>query len=128
MGTALARIVNKTLPTQRRGIKLRHNTQKMSCYAASREGSIRRRGKGSPVGILLVICVGVALVLAPVGTLAAPPVPSMAPGFPLLAGPMVMIMWLPVPGAANYNIYLDGKHAGTRRRAARREGRPPRCR
>ncbi|HYN74474.1 MAG TPA: hypothetical protein VER06_00640 [Candidatus Methanoperedens sp.] len=31
------------------------------------------------------------------------------PGFPMLAGEQVVLMWAPIPGAAEYNIYMDGK-------------------
>ncbi|RJP25242.1 MAG: hypothetical protein C4529_01250 [Deltaproteobacteria bacterium] len=47
---------------------------------------------------------------ATVGTASAElPAPNWMPGFPLLAGPQVILMWGPVPGAAKYNVYLDGK-------------------
>lgn len=34
--------------------------------------------------------------------------PSFMPGFPMLAGPQVMIMWMPVPGAKEYKVYKNG--------------------
>jgi len=40
---------------------------------------------------------------------AALPAPKFMPGFPMLAGPQVILMWAPVPGATKYNIYLNGK-------------------
>jgi DNA-binding beta-propeller fold protein YncE len=42
----------------------------------------------------------------------APPVPSLMPGFPMQAGPVVMLMWGPVPGGVKYRIYLDDKRVG----------------
>ena len=38
--------------------------------------------------------------------------PAWMPGSPLLAGSQVIVLWLPVPGAVKYVIYLDGKKAG----------------
>ncbi|MFC1856368.1 hypothetical protein ACFL2A_07525, partial [Thermodesulfobacteriota bacterium] len=38
--------------------------------------------------------------------------PTIMPNFPMLAGTNVMIMWLPVPGAVKYKIYLNGKEIG----------------
>jgi fibronectin type 3 domain-containing protein len=40
---------------------------------------------------------------------AALPAPNWLPGQPLLAGTQVIAMWLPVPGAVKYIVYLDGK-------------------
>ena len=40
---------------------------------------------------------------------AAPAAPNWLPGQPLLAGNQVIAMWLPVPGAVKYIVYLDGK-------------------
>ncbi len=38
--------------------------------------------------------------------------PSFIPNFPMLAGDNVMIMWVPVPNAVKYKIYLNGKPIG----------------
>lgn len=38
--------------------------------------------------------------------------PSMMPGFPLRAGSNVMLMWMPFPGAASYNVYRAEKAGG----------------
>jgi DNA-binding beta-propeller fold protein YncE len=38
--------------------------------------------------------------------------PILMPGFPMLAGDNVMIMWVPVPGAVKYKIYQNGKPIG----------------
>ncbi len=44
---------------------------------------------------------------------AAPPsTPQFMPGFPLIAGNLVMVMWTPVPGATSYNLYMNGKVVG----------------
>jgi hypothetical protein len=40
---------------------------------------------------------------------AAPPAPNWMPGFPLMAGQQVILMWSPVPGATKYIIYLNGE-------------------
>ncbi|MFC1855007.1 6-bladed beta-propeller [Thermodesulfobacteriota bacterium] len=38
--------------------------------------------------------------------------PTIMPNFPMLAGTNVMIMWLPVPGAVKYKIYMNGIEIG----------------
>jgi hypothetical protein len=38
--------------------------------------------------------------------------PSFMPGFPMLAGDNIMVMWVPVPGATKYKIYQNGKEIG----------------
>ncbi len=55
-----------------------------------------------------------AIVAALVAALAAPgmaqlPPPSWMPNSPILAGSQVIVLWLPVPGAVKYNIYLNGQ-------------------
>ena len=40
--------------------------------------------------------------------------PTFMPGFPMLAGDDVMIMWVPVPGAVKYRIYQNGKYIRNR--------------
>lgn len=40
------------------------------------------------------------------------PAPAVMPGFPMVAGKQVMIMWIPVPGAVKYNFYVNGKKVG----------------
>ncbi len=35
--------------------------------------------------------------------------PSWMPGFPLMAGTQLMLMWAPVPGAAKYKVIINGK-------------------
>jgi hypothetical protein len=56
------------------------------------------------VVIAAIICSGF---ITP--ALAAPPTPQWLPGQPLLAGQQVIAMWMPVPGAVKYVLYLDGK-------------------
>lgn len=38
--------------------------------------------------------------------------PGFASGFPMLTGENVMLMWVPVPDAVKYKIYLDGNEIG----------------
>ena len=38
--------------------------------------------------------------------------PSFMPGFPLRAGANVMLMWMPFPGAASYNVYRSNSPGG----------------
>ncbi|WP_169709385.1 hypothetical protein [Deferrisoma camini] len=40
------------------------------------------------------------------------PAPTLMPGFPMVVGPNVMVMWQPVPGAVKYNVYVNGKKVG----------------
>lgn len=35
--------------------------------------------------------------------------PTWMPSFPLIAGPQVILMWTPVPGAGTYKVYQNGK-------------------
>jgi len=52
------------------------------------------------------------LVLACFAGTAAAAGPSFMPGFPLRAGPNVMLMWMPFPGAASYNLYRSNVSGG----------------
>jgi len=72
-----------------------------------RIGRVKSLSKFATAGLLAVV-----LCAATAATAAAPPAPAMLPGFPMMAGPVVMVMWAPVPGAANYNIYLNGTPVG----------------
>jgi DNA-binding beta-propeller fold protein YncE len=38
--------------------------------------------------------------------------PTFMPGFPMRAGDSVMLMWMPFPGAASYNVYRSAKPGG----------------
>lgn len=59
--------------------------------------------------ILPVIAIALLMGIAFAGPVsAAPPAPTWMPNFPMLAGPQIIIMWAPVPGAAKYNIYMNG--------------------
>ncbi len=40
------------------------------------------------------------------------PTPAFLPNSPLLAGTQIIILWLPVPGAVKYNVYLNDKKVG----------------
>jgi len=60
------------------------------------------------VMLACVVCVFFPAVAVP-----QPPAPTFLPGFPLLAGEQVMIMWNPVPGAKEYKVYKHGGLAGT---------------
>ena len=63
--------------------------------------------KIATAGLLAVL-----LFAATAGTAAAElPAPNFMPGFPLLAGTQVILMWSPVPGAEKYRVYMDGKVA-----------------
>jgi len=38
--------------------------------------------------------------------------PTWMPGSPIMAGAQVILLWLPVPNAVKYNIYVNGKKVG----------------
>jgi len=38
--------------------------------------------------------------------------PNWMPNAPIMAGTQVILLWLPVPSAVKYNVYLDGKKVG----------------
>ena len=60
--------------------------------------------------LLFVLLVALAGSLAPTQSRAAAPAPPVIlGGFPLIAGDNVVIAWSPVPGAASYKVYRDGK-------------------
>ena len=42
-------------------------------------------------------------------TSAAPAAPAWMPNSPIMAGAQVILLWLPVPGATKYNIYMNEK-------------------
>jgi len=64
--------------------------------------------------ILLIVVVALSLFASSVPSFAGgvTVAPNFVPSFPMLAGDNVMIMWIPVPGAVKYKIYLDGKPVG----------------
>ncbi|GAB4282457.1 MAG: hypothetical protein Kow0092_37500 [Deferrisomatales bacterium] len=57
---------------------------------------------------LLLAAVAAALVAAGIAR-AELPAPSYMPNFPMLAGNQIMIMWMPVPGAVKYHVYMNGE-------------------
>ncbi len=74
----------------------------------SRKSQNRRMKIKLPhIVVSIVVAVAVAVLSAP--AFAALPAPSWLPGQPLLAGNQIIAMWLPVPGAVKYVVYLDGK-------------------
>jgi outer membrane protein assembly factor BamB len=50
----------------------------------------------------------VLLAAVPLAVLAALPAPNFIPGQPMLLGSQVLVMWVPVPGAVKYVIYMNG--------------------
>lgn len=66
--------------------------------------TVKKTTAGAAAGIVA------ALFLLLTGTaMAELPAPNFMPGFPMIAGPQLMIMWTPVPGAAKYKVFLDNK-------------------
>lgn len=62
--------------------------------------------------IATAVLLGLLVFAATAGTAAAElPAPNFMPGFPLLAGNQLILMWSPVPGAEKYRVYMDGKIA-----------------
>ncbi len=60
-----------------------------------------------------IVIVSLFFVAAAVGTAySALPAPSWMPGSPIMAGSQVILLWMPVPNAVKYNIYLNGKKIG----------------
>jgi hypothetical protein len=71
--------------------------------------------KRNPMGIrtdrkIVTFLFSIVLLLSiPARGFAELPVPNWLPGFPLVAGPQLILMWTPVIGAEKYRIYQDGK-------------------
>lgn len=62
------------------------------------------------LAVLVVVAAAFSVVVAGEPAMAAAPAqPNFMPGFPMLAGNIVMLMWVPVPGAAKYDILLNGR-------------------
>ncbi|MHB1012489.1 MAG: hypothetical protein ACYC37_06270 [Desulfobacteria bacterium] len=60
--------------------------------------------------IALVALLAALLFAATAGSAAAAlPAPNWMPNSPIMAGAQIIILWLPVPGATKYNIYLNDK-------------------
>ncbi len=60
------------------------------------------------LGLRSLVCLVAVLAVAGSVAGAAPPAPNFLPGQPMLAGNQVIAMWLPVPGAVKYIVYLNG--------------------
>ena len=72
-----------------------------------RETMVRRTNGLKTAGACLL---ALAMLAATAGAASAElPAPNWMPNSPIMAGPQVIILWLPVPGAAKYNIYLNDK-------------------
>lgn len=59
----------------------------------------------------IIVAVSTALMITvvafgPTQASAALPAPNYMPGFPMLAGEQVIVMWMMVPGAASYKVYI----------------------
>ncbi len=74
----------------------------------SRRVSVSRRRATCFLAVLALL-LSFAL---PAGSFGAPVAPGWMPNSPILAGSQVILLWLPVPGAVKYNVYLDGKRIG----------------
>jgi len=70
---------------------------------------ILRKERLKITGVLLAVALLAAGAATPQAALAALQAPNWLPGQPMLAGNQVIAMWLPVPGAVKYIIYLNGK-------------------
>lgn len=61
------------------------------------------------------LAVVIALALVALSAAGAPPVraelpaPGWMPNAPIMAGPQVILLWMPVPGAVKYNVYVNDK-------------------
>ena len=60
-------------------------------------------------GVFLAVAILAIGLVLPQPASAALPAPNFMPGFPMLAGPQVIIMWSPIPGAVKYNVYMNGQ-------------------
>ncbi|MBI5418615.1 MAG: 6-bladed beta-propeller [Deltaproteobacteria bacterium] len=60
-------------------------------------------------GIFIVFLTAILFTsVAGVGLAELPP-PTWMPGFPIMAGPQLMLMWSPVAGAVKYKVFVNGK-------------------
>ena len=59
-------------------------------------------------GIFLAVAILALGLVLPQQASAALPAPNWLPGQPMMAGNQVIAMWIPVPGAVKYIIYLNG--------------------
>src|SRR5512134_416602 len=67
------------------------------------------RISGKRIEILLL---ALLLLAAPGAVLAAPSAPAFLPGQPMLLGTQVLVMWMPVPNAVKYVVYMNGNKVG----------------
>jgi len=84
-------------------------------HSAGGEGVHRQNNVGSGIMRKILAAVAIAGVwMAVLGATAFAelPAPNWMPNSPLLAGSQVIVLWLPVPGAAKYVIYLNDKKVG----------------
>jgi len=65
--------------------------------------------KTATAGLLAVV---LFLFAASAGMAAEISAPSWMPSSPIMAGAQVILLWLPVPNAVKYNVYMNGKKAG----------------
>ncbi|NIS75862.1 MAG: hypothetical protein GTO08_11445 [Deltaproteobacteria bacterium] len=68
--------------------------QKLSCFVKK---------------FFLPFAVGIIFASTSTVCMAQLPAPAYLPGFPILAGQQIMVMWAPVPGAAQYKVYRNDK-------------------
>lgn len=59
--------------------------------------------------ISAMVCAFSVLVLFGATVEAIPPATQFMPGFPIVAGENILAMWLPVPGAVKYVLYMNDK-------------------
>lgn len=87
---------------------VRENTQrkggtKVKKGAGNRNGS---RAMKRVFSVFLTIAITIAFTSVALADLTPP---NWMPGFPLMAGTQLMLMWGPVPGAAKYRVVMNGK-------------------
>lgn len=87
------------------------------CVKSRRTGgaNVNQRGisKVKNVSKYAVACLLAMSMIAAAGSAgAALPAPNWMPGSPIMAGTQVILLWLPIPNAVKYNIYLNGKKIG----------------
>ena len=87
--------------------------QKLRTHNLEKEGGKMKRTFMKAAVKTFTVFLAVAILVIGVGMTgsaqAALPAPNWLPGQPLLAGNQVIAMWLPIPGAVKYVVYLDGK-------------------
>lgn len=86
-------------------------------YSHSAGGEVvhRKNGSGSGTGLRKLsaaLIAGVLMTALATTAFAELPAPVWMPNSPLLAGSQVIVLWLPVPGAAKYVIYMNDKKVG----------------